>query len=178
MSDDENFFKKYIFDPLNESIYGLRQVSKKIGYLEPLDKFFLKNIEDPIIFNLFHKLYNLEIFGKENIPNAGAAIIASNLQSVLDPILSSVAIMHSSGRIPVQLLKSSLGVENLFMNFLRMNQAIFIRSGESDEEGFEKCHEELNNGKLLIYFPEGIIGPGDGKLLHFKSGIIRLAIKA
>ncbi|UYP46619.1 hypothetical protein NEF87_002904 [Candidatus Lokiarchaeum ossiferum] len=176
MPKEENFLKRFIIDSINNSIYGFRQVIKKIGYLEPLDELFIKGIEDPILFNVLKKIYDLQIFNSKAIPLEGPAIIICNSQSTLDPIISSIVINHKSQRIPIQVLDTKLGTDSMLQNFFRVNQAIFVRPQEEDMEAFERCEQTLFDGKLLVMFPEGELGSGNGKLLQFKSDFLRLAI--
>ena len=66
-----------------------------------------------------------------------------------------------------------------FLNiFTRINRAIFVRRGESDELAFQESLRVLQEGKVLIMYPEGTLGPGNGKLLEFKRGIARLAFES
>lgn len=173
---DEGFLKRFVIDSINESIFGWRQVLKKIGYLKPLDELFVKGIEDPILFNVLKKVYDLQIINSEKIPLEGPALIVCNLQSIMDPIVSSIVINHQSQRIPTQVLDAKLGTDSFMMNFFRVNQAIFFRPQEEDMEAFGRCEQNLYDGKLLVMFPEEELGPGNGKLLPFKPDFLRLAI--
>ncbi len=176
MQNDENFLKQFVLDSINNSIYGMRQVLKKIGYLEPLDELFLKGIEDPILYNVLRNVYDLRVFNFRAIPKIGATIIVCNFQSVLDPIVTSIIINHKSQRIPTQLLGAKFGTDSLLMNFIRANQAIFIRSQE-DFDAFERSEQKLIDGDLLVCFPEEEPNAGKGHLLPFTQNFLRLAHK-
>jgi 1-acyl-sn-glycerol-3-phosphate acyltransferase len=174
----KTFLNDFIIEPITNLTYAGRQVLKKMGILTAIDEFIFTKIEDPLYYWWFKKDYQFEVFNDEVIPKEGAAIFASNHQSLLDPLVSGLAIVHRSKRIPHQLAKADLGVDSLLGNFVRMNQSIFIRRGESDDSAFDKCIEVLNDGRLLISFPEGTFGPGNGKMLPFHSGVIRMAFTA
>ena len=177
MPEDESFLKRFVLDSINSSIYGWRQVLKKIGYLEPLDELFIKGVEDPILFSALKKIYDLQIFNSEVIPQEGPAIFACNSQSILDPIISSIVINHNTQRIPTQVLDAKLGTDSMLMNFFRINQAIFVRTQENDMDAFEKCEKKLYDGHLLVIFPEETLNPGNGKFLPFSPTFLRLAHK-
>ena len=83
--------------------------------------------------------------------------------------------MHNSRRLPFQLAKSEYAQNPLFSIFTRLNKAIYIRRGDSDESALEKVKEALDSGEIVIFYPEGSMGKGNGEFLPFKSGITRMA---
>jgi 1-acyl-sn-glycerol-3-phosphate acyltransferase len=93
----------------------------------------------------------------------------------MDPVVMGNAVCHFTHRQPFQLAKADLLTDPLLNNFSRMNKAVFIRRTDNDETALEQCKQLLNEGEIVVVFPEGTLGPGDGKLLDFKSGAIRLA---
>jgi 1-acyl-sn-glycerol-3-phosphate acyltransferase len=170
-----DLFKKWILEPANDFIIALRKTGESLGIQSTIDQTSYM-LEEKMFSELFQKAYDFKILGAENIPNDGAAIIAANHQSLIDPIVLGDAICQSNTRQPYQLAKAELMTNPVLNNFARTNHAIFIRRGDSDEQALMKCREILNQGNLLIVFPEGTLGPGNGKFLDFKNGAVRLAL--
>ncbi|MHA1584901.1 MAG: 1-acyl-sn-glycerol-3-phosphate acyltransferase [Promethearchaeota archaeon] len=147
---DTNFLNKWVYDPINDSVYGIRKIIEKMGYLKPLDHLFLRTIEDPLLFAFLHKIFNLTIQNANEIPDNGPVIIVQQGDSRLDPMIIAVAIYHEKNRVPFHIVDSSLGTKSRIRSFYRANQAIFIRTGEEDEEGYDQCHKILSQGEILL----------------------------
>lgn len=150
----------------------------KAGILDPVDHFIYKNIEDPLLTFWFRNSYQFKIINDDVIPTEeeGCCLFASNHQSIMDPLTSGLAIVHTSRRMAFQLTKAEMGDDPLMGNYVSMNQVIYIRRGENDQEAMQQCVDAMveQNRPVLVY-PEGTYGPGDGVLLKFKTGATRLA---
>ncbi len=175
-----DFLRKYIIDPLNNNIYGLRQVTKKIGYLEAIDGLFLRGIEEPLLWRLFTTQYGLEISDIEHLETftSKGALFVANFQSVLDPIICGISIMHKMKKIPYHVLPMRLGVDSMMMNLVRINQAIFSRTADLEENAIEECIEHLEQHKWIILYPEMRPNRGNGNLLPFYPEYIRVAFES
>ena len=177
-NDVKKLLYEYILKPNHEIIKSFRGILKNAGILRPIDLFIYGKIEDPFFYLLFKKLYDYKIIHDEVIPSKeeGACVFAVNHQSILDPIITALSVFHNSKRVPMQLTKKELGDDPLFGNYVSMNQPIYIKRGENDEEALNECIRMIteDNFPVLVY-PEGTYGPGDGHLLPFHSGVVRIA---
>lgn len=104
---------------------------------------------------------------------AGAYVVVSNHQSILDILLMS--------RMPHEM--KWIAKEELFRVpwigwMLRMSGDIAIRRGEKESglEALGRARDQLARGVPVMVFPEGTRSR-DGRLLPFKSGAFRLAIE-
>ena len=127
-------------------------------------------------FLLTRTIYRFRMRGEENIPATGAAIIACNHVSFIDPVL----LMAASPR-PIRFLMDwrifrTPGLGLLF----RLCKAIPIAPKNDDpaayEAAFAAADQVLAEGDLLGIFPEGGI-TRDGQLMPFKGGIMRILEK-
>lgn len=169
------FFQKWILEPIADSLHALRHVGKAMGIVDPLDKLIIESFEDPLFHAILTKLYDFTVFNDEVIPKEGPVLIATNHQSLLDPVIMGLAIMHNSRRLPYQLAKAEYAQNPMLSIFTRMNRAIYIRRGDSDVNALDKVKEALDGGEIVIFYPEGSMGKGNGEFLPFKSGITRMA---
>jgi 1-acyl-sn-glycerol-3-phosphate acyltransferase len=93
---------------------------------------------------------HLRVSGAQNIPASGAAIVAPNHKSFLDAFFVGIAI-----RRPVRFMaKTELFEGPLGWLFLRLG-AFPVRRGESDAEAMRTAESVLEQGNLLVLFPEG-----------------------
>ncbi len=172
------FLNDWVFKPNYVITKTIRNFMDNMGILDPIDQFIYTKIEDPLFYMWFTNSYDLKIINDEVIPSEeeGCCVFAANHQSIMDPLVSGLAIVHNSRRIPFQLTKAELGKDPMLGNFVDMNQTIFIERGEHDIEALEKCVSEIkeNNRPILVY-PEGTYGPGNGVMLEFKTGVARIA---
>jgi 1-acyl-sn-glycerol-3-phosphate acyltransferase len=169
------FLTKWVIEPMDNLNYAFRNVLDKMGILKPLDDFIYSRLEDPFFYILFSQLYKFKAYNEEAIPKEGPVIIVSNHQSIMDPLVMGLAVVHNSRRIPYQLAKAELYTDPFLNNFTRLNKGIFIRRGDSDITAMDECKKVLNEGHPLVYYPEGTTNEGNGKMIPFKTGVCRLA---
>jgi 1-acyl-sn-glycerol-3-phosphate acyltransferase len=94
--------------------------------------------------------FRVRISGAENIPERGAAIIAPNHKSFLDAFFLGIAIRrHVRFMAKTELFKGPLG-----WLFLRLG-AFPVRRGEADAQAMQTAGMILEQGGLLVLFPEG-----------------------
>ncbi|WP_457556910.1 lysophospholipid acyltransferase family protein [Candidatus Harpocratesius sp.] len=179
-NSEKNFISKFIIEPINNSIYGLRQVTKKIGYLEAIDGLFLRGIEEPLMLKLLTSNYQFEISGTENLKQhmENGCLLISNFQSAIDPLISGVSVMHITKKIPNHVLPLKLGVDSPIMNLVRMNQTIFSRTSGLEEETIEECLIALEQRKIIFFYPEMQPNLGNGAFLPFNPGYIQVAFES
>ena len=114
------------------------------------------------------------VFGRDNIPKTGGAIIASNHQSYLDPPFLGALIFR-----PLHYLaRKELFEANWFFGKLISSvYAVPLERRKFNSEGLRKTINHLSGGNLFLIFPEGT-RTRDGNIQPFKPGIIMMAMKA
>jgi len=124
--------------------------------------------------NIFYVIFfRFKVVGSENIPKTGAAIIASNHVSLLDPPTLGVA----CGRPIHFMAKSELFTNPLFSFLIRKLGAFPVRRGMGDYAAVKKALAILNGGEVLGIFPEGTRSK-DGRLGKAGPGVMVLAGRA
>jgi 1-acyl-sn-glycerol-3-phosphate acyltransferase len=119
--------------------------------------------------------FDIRFVGMQNIPRQGAAILASNHISVIDPVIIALAPSYR-GRT-VRFLTAAEMFEKPFVGHgLRLIRQIPIRRGASDVKALEEAVEVIAAGALAGIFPEGGVGPGP--LQRGRRGAARIALAA
>ena len=118
-------------------------------------------------------IYRFKVSGDENIPTQGAAVLACNHVSFIDPVL----LMAASPR-PIYFVMNQRIFKMPVLGWLfRLAKAIPIAPRNEDpaayEAAFEAAAQVLRHGDLLAIFPEGGI-TADGELQAFKGGIMKI----
>ncbi|MFH1023123.1 MAG: lysophospholipid acyltransferase family protein [Planctomycetota bacterium] len=118
-------------------------------------------------------LFRIRAFGVRNIPRTGGAIIASNHQSYLDPMILGSGL----ARRIYYMARGTLFHPPLISWYLHSVGAFPVRPGEGDREAFRNALGILAAGRVLVIFPEGHRSR-DGNLLPMKSGVEVIAERA
>jgi len=129
-----------------------------------------------LIWMLMHTAYKVNNVGLDNIPEKGAAILASNHVSFVDALL-----IGGSCRRPVRFVMYYKIYQIPVMNFIFRTAGAIPIAGRRENEAmyhsaFEKMHEVIRNEELLCIFPEGQI-THDGQMNPFKPGIMQVLDK-
>ena len=139
--------------------------------------FILKNL---LLGPLLKLLFRPWVRGMENIPNSGAAILASNHLSFSD----SIFLPLQSRRPLVFLAKSEYftgkGIKGALTRwfFKGTGQLPIDRSGgKASEAALNTGLTVLGGGQVLGIYPEGTRSP-DGRLYRGRTGIARMALEA
>lgn len=139
--------------------------------------FILKNL---LLGPLLKLLFRPWVRGMENIPNGGAALIASNHLSFSD----SIFLPLQSRRPIVFLAKSEYftgrGLKGALTRwfFKGTGQLPIDRSGgKASEAALNTGLQVLGGGQVLGIYPEGTRSP-DGRLYRGRTGIARMALEA
>jgi glycerol-3-phosphate dehydrogenase (NAD(P)+) len=122
----------------------------------------------------FFKLYfRVDGVGTEHIPTEGAAIIAANHRSFLDPF-----IIGACAKRPLYFVaKKELFAKPLTSWILSSLGAFPVDRGRGDEQTIATAKAILERGEIVLMFPEGTrIRPGT--LGQPKRGVGRLALEA
>ena len=122
---------------------------------------------------VFLPALRVRVFGAHNVPQVGGAMIVSNHQSYLDPVLLSLAL-----RWPVAYMaRRSLFRHPAFALLLRMVNVFPITRGGRDVRALRETVERLRAGERLVVFPEGS-RTTDGEIGPLRPGVARLAVRA
>ncbi len=119
----------------------------------------------------------LNIRHREKLPHTGPAVLAANHNSHLDTmVLLSLFPLSKVHRIrPVA--AADYFLKNKWLAWFSLNCIGIIpleRSGKIDKgQLFSNCHTALDNGDILIIFPEGSRGDPD-KFSQIKKGLFHL----
>lgn len=115
-----------------------------------------------IFCNVFFRTY---VYGKENIPQDGAFILASNHQSFLDPLFCGIYIK----RPLFFLARDSLFKNPFFGRLIASVNSIPVKRGTADLSAMKAIIRKLKEGNGVCLFPEGT-RTRDGKIAPFKPG--------
>lgn len=111
-------------------------------------------------------MFDLKVYGLEHIPKGGAAIIAANHESNLDPIL-----LNTHLRRPLSYVAKSELFEVPFLSFLLWSVGAFpVHQGAGDVAAVRRCIRRLEQGHLLNIYPEGA-RTHDGQIGPMERGI-------
>jgi len=136
----------------------------------------LKSILEPTLGVVFRP----EVEGVENIPEDGAAIIASNHLSFSDSIFMPLVVTRRVTFLAKSEYFTGKGIKGrATATFFRaLGQVPVDRSGgKAGEEALATGLEILGEGQLLAIYPEGTRSP-DGRLYRGRTGIARLALES
>ena len=124
-------------------------------------------------FILFKLLFGLRVEGKENIPRKGAAIIAPNHISFLDPVVIGAIIR----RHIYYMARDDLFTIPALGWLIRHLNAFPVRRGSPAPKAIKKAFSILERGDLLLVFPEGQRSL-DGKLQPGRLGAGMLTLRS
>ena len=123
---------------------------------------------------LFSLLSDIEIVGKEKIPDNGGVIVAVNHMSMIDPALVFVMLDRRDATV----LAADKHRKNPFLHLI-INQVrgIWINREAADIDALRTARDYLRAGGLLGIAPEGTRSRV-GALIPARSGVAYLADKA
>jgi 1-acyl-sn-glycerol-3-phosphate acyltransferase len=118
-------------------------------------------------------LFDLQVFGRRNVPKTGGVILAANHQSYLDPVMVATWLQR-----PVCFMaRSSLFENRHFGWFIRELHAYPVRLGEGDIGAVKETIRLLQEGHVLNIYPEGTRSL-DGEIKKMEKGIALVIRKA
>ncbi len=129
----------------------------------------------PIVPAMF-SIFDIKIEGK--LPQYGAAVVASNHVTLIDPTVVGSAIWRQ-GRAPKILVKASLWKVPVIGWLLERTGQIPVERETGGAVAREAAAEALERGSLVLIYPEGTL-TRDKNLwpMRGKTGAVRLAAKA
>lgn len=114
--------------------------------------------------------FKVEVIGKENVPDKGGYIVASNHQSYWDPVLIAVFL---KGKYCF-MAKKELFRNKFFGWFITKLGAFPVERGSGDSAPLEEAVSRIKSGKIFVIFPEGTRSL-NGKLGRGRSGVSVIA---
>jgi 1-acyl-sn-glycerol-3-phosphate acyltransferase len=123
--------------------------------------------------------FRWRVFGAENIPRTGPAILAVNHISFMDPFAAAY-LVDSRKRRPRFLAKSELFQDKRISWLLRGAGQIEVRRGTAKAPmALDRALEALRRGEIVVVFPEGTITDDpDLNPMAPKTGAARLALQS
>lgn len=117
--------------------------------------------------------YGYQVYGLENIPESGPAIVAGNHTSFLDPPLIGAAMKR-----PVSFMaKAELFKVPLLGQFLRAVNTFPVHRGAADRSAIRSALEVVGRGDILGLFPEGTRNHTE-ELLPPQKGVASIALRS
>lgn len=120
---------------------------------------------------LFKILFRLTVYGRENIPEEGPVVIASNHVSLLDPPMIGTAASR-----PIYFMAKSELFVPILGDIYRSLGAFPVHRGAADTHAIKQALGILRGGKVLGIFPEGH-RITTGKLGKAEPGAMAIAMK-
>ncbi len=129
-----------------------------------------------------HNLGNLMIPYKaidfeKYIPDSGAAVFCTNHNSEWDVIMTATCMTYHKKRILYQMAKQGLFKIPIVNAWVRTHHAFPLKRGQHDIDSYNYAKHLLDNGELVMMYPEGTTNSGGGELLEGHTGAMRLAIE-
>lgn len=117
-------------------------------------------------------MFPLKAEGTENVPRDGAAIIALNHTSDLDPVMAGI----TCPRKLTFMAKAELFKNKLFGGLIKRLGAFPVNRGTGDIGAFKTAFGIFKSGGVMLIFPEGG-RVKDGQRRRAKPGVAMLATR-
>lgn len=127
-----------------------------------------------IFLPLVAPFFTFRVVGQEGVPKTGGVILAANHISYADPVFIGVGLVTRQLHF---MAKEELFHSALFGAFIRRLNAFPVRRGQVDYAGIRQCLQRLEQGEVLLMFPEGTRRDGSG-LGQPEEGIGLLAVRS
>jgi 1-acyl-sn-glycerol-3-phosphate acyltransferase len=120
----------------------------------------------------FWLMFSLRVEGRENEPAQGPVLAICNHVSAVDPPIAGVALRRQARYMAKdELMKTPV------LGLLLRSVGVFpVRRGEADRQSIRTALQALQQGRVLIMFPEGTRSP-DGRLMAAEPGAALLALR-
>lgn len=136
--------------------------------VQPLVYLIVRAVLQPFLLVYFRT----SRMGRANVPKKGGLLLAPNHRSFLDPFVIGTCI-----RRPIYFMAKQEMFTSRFRSWILNCMGAFpVRRGESDEEAMETARMLLEQGKVVVVFPEGTRHK-TGSLGEPRRGVGRLALE-
>jgi 1-acyl-sn-glycerol-3-phosphate acyltransferase len=121
-------------------------------------------------------LGTVRITGAEHVPRSGAALLAANHVSHLDPVVL-LLVAHRCGRKVRVMGVQEVHERPLVGRFVRAGRHIPVVQGSPSRAPLRAAEQALAAGELVLVYPEGTI-PEAGARVAAKGGVGLLTVRA
>ena len=121
---------------------------------------------------LLKSLFKFQVFGAENVPVTGGALLISNHASFSDPVFLGAAVKRNLN----YMARASLFRVEPIGRFLRSMSAFPVHLGVPDRKAIRRALQLLDGGKLMLIFGEGT-RTIDGTLGEAQPGVGLIAYR-
>lgn len=122
---------------------------------------------------LMHSIYRIGKHDLDNIPEKGAAVLACNHVSFVDPIVIGAVSPRPMRFVMYHKIYNLPVINRFFKQAGAIPIAPMKENPELLEQAYDSIAKALENNELVVIFPEGGLTP-DGKLQELKPGITRI----
>ena len=150
----------------------LPKVDPRPGLNYPLEETRVHRLIVWLARRVFPLFVNLQVYGVENLPAEGAAVVAANHLVMYDVF----PLQLSLPRMVYYMGKAELFQVDFVHFVFRQMGAFPIYRGEHDVWAMNHARQILSSGKLVAMFPEGTRSGGKGLALA-RPGAAKLAIE-
>ena len=119
-------------------------------------------------------LFKFQVFGSKNVPSTGGALLVSNHASYVDPVFLGAAVDRNLN----YMARSTLFKPELIERFLLSMNAFPVHLGVPDRRAIRRASQLLEDGKLLLIFPEGTRSIDGRTLGEAQVGVGLIAYRA
>lgn len=152
-------------------IIGIHQITKK------LIKFFIVEMIYYMCYSLMRLIYNTKVTGLNNIP-PGPAVLICNHVSFLDFLILGTLFTNRKIRFVMDynIYKTNKLITWICETYFSIPVSTWRQNTQVKEQAFSTINRYLNEGHLVLIFPEGEI-TYTGEMNEFKSGIDRIQLE-
>jgi 1-acyl-sn-glycerol-3-phosphate acyltransferase len=170
-------FGKGTLQLVDDVWYSLLKSLEVIGVRDQFQE-IVHNFSGWLVHNWCNLMMPYKVINYEKyIPNEGAAVLCTNHNSEWDVIMTATSMIYHKKRVLYQMSKQGLFKVPIVNAWVRNHHAFPLKRGLHDVDSFNYARHLLENGELVMMYPEGTTNQGNGELLEGHTGAIRLAIE-
>lgn len=122
---------------------------------------------------LFFGFFRGRVLGVRNVPRSGPVLLVSTHQSVMDPVLASLAFDRECNFMA----RESLFEHKFFARLIGGLNAFPVRRNTADMRAIKETLRRLKSGRMILIFPEGT-RTIDGRIGELQPGVAAIAKQA
>lgn len=126
-----------------------------------------------IIWLVVHTLYRVRKVDIEKLPTEGPALVVSNHVGFIDPLIVASCVPVPSRFVMYYKIYQQPGLRWFFELVKAIPIAGYKEDQHIHEQSFELIHQALEDGEVVVIYPEGGITT-DGELQPFRPGVEKI----